>query len=148
MSRGVQSELDATLAAVVEDMRLATNELAATLETEREALIGADAAALDQIGARKHALMQQLEQYDAERLQLIQATPAAAALLEADWKQVLQSLETCRQLNLRNGTLVGQRLAQVRRALAVLTGQPGESGIYGPSGELRARLRSQQLARA
>jgi flagella synthesis protein FlgN len=148
MSRGVQTELGAALAAVVEDMRLAADELATVLQTEREALVGADAAALGQAGTHKQRLMLQLEQYDAERLQLSQAAPAAAALLEPEWKQVLQTLESCRQLNQRNGTLVGQRLDQVRRALAVLTGQPGDAGIYGPSGELHARLRSQQLAQA
>lgn len=148
MNRHVQSELDAALAAVVEDIRRAAEELARVLETEREALSSADATALDRIGAHKQRLMQQLEQYDAERVQLSQALPAAAAALATRWQDVLQTLANCRQLNQRNGTLVAQRLEQVRRALAVLTGQPGDAELYGPSGELRVRVRSQQLAQA
>lgn len=148
MNRHVQTELDAALTAVVEDIRRAADELARVLETEREALVGADAAALDRIGAHKQQLMQQLEQYDAERVQLSQALPAAAASLAARWQDVLQTLANCRQLNQRNGNLVAQRLEQVRRALAVLTGQPGDAELYGPSGELRVRVRSQQLAQA
>ncbi|KRE90890.1 flagellar biosynthesis protein FlgN [Frateuria sp. Soil773] len=147
MNRQLQTELDAALTAVVEDIRRAADELARVLEAERDALASADAAALDRIGSHKQQLMQQLEQYDAERVQLSEALPAAA-LLATRWQEVLQTLANCRQLNQRNGSLVAQRLEQVRRALAVLTGQPGDAELYGPSGELRARPRSQQLAQA
>lgn len=148
MSRPLHAELESALAAVVEDMRLATAELARVLEAEREALAGADATALDCAGERKQQLMLQLEQLDAERVQLGQAAPVAANLLEPIWQQVLGTLQTCRDLNQRNGTLVSQRLGQVRKALAVLTGQSGEAGVYGPSGELHPALRSHNLAQA
>lgn len=148
MSRPLHAELESALAAVVEDMRLATAELATVLEAERDALAGADAAALDRVGERKQALMQQLEQLDAERVQLGHSAPAAAHLLEPAWQQVLGTLQICRDLNQRNGTLVGQRLGQVRRALAVLSGQSGEAGVYGPSGELHPALRPHSLAQA
>jgi len=34
----------------------------------------------------------------------------------------------------------------VRRALAVLTGRNGDTGVYGPSGELHPALQSHRLA--
>lgn len=145
MSRALHQELESALGAVVEDMRLAATELVTVLEAERDALAGADATALDAIGARKQSLMQQLEQLDVERLQLTQNAPFAGAV-EPVWQQVVKALQTCRDLNQRNGVLVGQRLGQVRRALAVLTGRNGDTGVYGPSGELHPALQSHRLA--
>ncbi len=148
MDRPLHAEMESALGAVVADMRLATGQLAEALEAERSALAEADAAALDLAGERKQQLMQQLEQLDAERVQLSHASPVAASQLEPVWQQVLGTLHTCRDLNQRNGILVNQRLGQVRKALAVLTGQSGEAGSYGPSGELHPALRSQNLAQA
>ncbi|WP_049622648.1 flagella synthesis protein FlgN [Frateuria defendens] len=149
MGPGAQAELDAALGAVVEDMRLATDELAAVLEEERVALAGADAEAIDRTGAHKQRLMERLEQYDAERVQLAANAPDAAGQLAPAWQRILRRLADCRDLNQRNGLLVGLRLAQVRRALAVLAGHDGEAaGTYGPGGELRTRTRSQRLAEA
>lgn len=149
MSTSLHHELETALTAVVEDLHRAVTGLAATLAAEREALVAADAAALDRAGARKQALMQQLEQLDAERVQMSRLEPAAAAQLEPRWREVLALLRNCHELNQRNGSLVGQRLAQVRQALAVLTGQGGDAkAVYGPAGELHTALRSHHLASA
>lgn len=150
MNKPLHHELETALTAVVEDLHQAVTELAATLAAEREALVAADAGALDRAGARKQALMQRLEQLDAERLQLLRlASPAAAAQVEARWQQVLVLLKSCHDANQRNGSLVNQRLVQVRQALAVLTGQGNDGvGVYGPAGELRSALRSHHLASA
>lgn len=149
MSRPLQTELHTALDAVVADLDRTATEMVATLEAERAALLGADAALLDRIGERKQQLAQQLEQLDAERVQLARLAPAADAQRDATWQRVLDTLKTCRDLNQRNGSLVNQRLVQVRQALAVLTGQGGEgNGVYGPGGELRTALRSQRLASA
>jgi flagella synthesis protein FlgN len=142
-------ELEAALAAVVEDLHRSAAELGSTLAAEREALVGADAAALDRAGARKQALMQQLEQLDAERVQMLKLEPAAAAQIEPRWHDVLELLKGCHELNQRNGNLVSQRLVQVREALAVLTGQGGDArSVYGPGGDLHTALRSHHLASA
>ena len=82
MSRHLHHELEAALAAVVEDLHRSVTELAATLADEREALVAADALALDRAGTRKQALMQQLEQLDAERMQMLKLEPAAATQVE------------------------------------------------------------------
>jgi flagella synthesis protein FlgN len=149
MSKLMHHELEAALVAVVEDLHRAATELGATLAAEREALVGADALALDRAGTRKQALMQQLEQLDAERVQMLKLEPAAAARIESRWREVLELLKGCHELNQRNGSLVSQRLSQVREALAVLTGQGGDAkGVYGPGGELRTALRSHHLASA
>lgn len=145
MSRALHQEMESALGAVVEDMRLATAQLATVLEVERDALAGADATVLDRIGERKQILMQQLEQLDVERAQLAHNAPMASAV-EPAWQKVMQTLQACRDLNQRNGVLVTQRLGQVRRALAVLTGRHGDAGVYGPSGELHPALQSHRLA--
>jgi flagella synthesis protein FlgN len=149
MSKQLHHELEAALAAVVEDLHRSVTELAATLAAEREALVAADAAALDRAGARKQALMQQLEQLDAERMQMLKLEPSAAAQVEPRWREVLELLRGCHEMNQRNGSLVSQRLTQVREALAVLSGQGGDArGLYGPGGEVRTALRSHHLASA
>jgi len=149
MSRPLHHELETALGAVVEDLYQAATELGSTLASERQALVAADSGALDRAGARKQALMQQLEQLDAERVQMLKLEPAAAAQVEPRWREVLEVLRGCHELNQRNGSLVSQRLTQVREALAVLTGQGGDAkSVYGPGGELRTALRSHHLASA
>jgi flagellar biosynthesis protein FlgN len=148
MNNPLQHELNAALTAVLGEMQQAVDQLGQVLEAERTALNTSSSDALDQAGARKQALMQQLERLDAERQLLGREHPALAAALEPVWAHVVQSLRQCHLLNQRNGRAVNQRLTQVRQALAVLTGHAGESELYGCSGELRASLRSQVLAAA
>lgn len=148
MKPSLQAELDHALTAAVEEMRLAVGQLMDALNTERTALETADVDTLNQAGASKHELMLRLEQLDSERLQLSQGAPEASRALAPTWQEVLQSLRACQQLNQRNGTLVGIRLQQVRKALAVLTGNETEASVYGRAGDLRTSLRSQTLAEA
>lgn len=146
MNRRLQHELDDALGAVLGDMQQAVDQLAQVLEAERTALDARDSDALDQAGTRKQALMLQLEQLDAERQQLASEQPAVAAAAASAWSRIVQRLQHCHLLNQRNGSVVGQRLSQTRRALAVLTGHAGESELYGRFGELQANPRSQMLA--
>ncbi|WP_243039270.1 flagella synthesis protein FlgN [Dyella sedimenti] len=148
MNRALQAELDHALTAAVEEMRLAVDQLADTLQAERAALESANVDALNRAGASKHGLMLRLEQLDGERVQLSQGAPEAVRALAPMWQDILQSLRVCQQLNQRNGVLVGARLQQVRKALAVLTGSDAETSVYGRAGELRSSLRSQTLAQA
>ena len=60
----------------------------------------------------------------------------------------MRCASACQQLNQRNGYLVGVRLQQVRKALAVLTGNDVEPSVYGRAGEMHTSLRSQSLAEA
>lgn len=148
MNATLQAELDHALKAAVEEMRLAVEQLIDALQTERAALESADVQALNSTGAAKHALMLRLEQLDGERMQLSQGAADASRTLAPKWQEILQSLRACEQLNQRNGYLVGIRLQQVRKALAVLTGNDTEASVYGRAGELHTSLRSQPLAEA
>ncbi len=148
MNNTLQAELDHALTATVEEMRLAVEQLADALTEERSALETADVASLNRAGASKHSLMVRLEHLDGERVQLSQSAPDANRSLAPSWQQILQSLRACQQLNQRNGYLVGVRLQQVRKALAVLTGNDLEASVYGRAGEMRSSLRSQTLAEA
>lgn len=148
MKSSLQHELNDALASVLGEMQQTADQLLAVLEAERAALDTASSEALDQAGTRKQALMQQLEQLDAERQLLCREQPARQAALESEWARVVQSLRHCHSLNRRNGSTVSQRLTQVRQALAILTGRPGEGELYGRSGELHGSLRSQARAAA
>lgn len=148
MNTPLQHELNDALTAVLGDMQQAVDQLAQVLEAERAALDTVNSEALDHAGACKQALMQQLEQLDAERRLLSREQPVLADALEPTWARIVQSLRHSHLLNQRNGSAVNQRLSQVRRALAVLTGHAGENKLYGRSGELHASLRSQALAAA
>ncbi|MFC5580242.1 flagella synthesis protein FlgN [Rhodanobacter terrae] len=148
MNIPLQNELNDALGAVLGDMQQAVDQLVQVLGAERTALDTANSEALDHAGARKQALMQQLEQLDAERRLLSREQPALADALEPVWARIVQSLRHSHLLNQRNGSAVNQRLSQVRQALAVLTGHAGEGELYGRSGELHASLRSQVLAAA
>ncbi|MBD8871227.1 flagellar protein FlgN [Rhodanobacter sp. DHB23] len=146
MTLPLRPELDQAIAAVLGDMRLALELLAQALEDERAALVAADTVALGQAGTRKQALMQQLEQLDAERRHL--AGESIEARPDPAWPSIVQSLQHCHQLNQRNGSIVNQRLQMVRQALAVLTGTDGGKGLYDRSGELHTTGRSRPLAAA
>lgn len=148
MTTALQHELSDALASVLDEMQRTADQLLTALERERSALDDADTEALDQAGTQKQAFMQQLEQLDAERQLLCREQPARLAALEPEWTRVVQSLKHCHTLNLRNGSAVNQRLTHVRQALAILTGHPGESELYGRGGELHGSLRSQVLAAA
>ena len=69
MNAALQAELDQALTATVEEMRLAVEQLADALQSERTALATGNVEALNQAGASKHALMVRLEQLvlEAER---------------------------------------------------------------------------------
>lgn len=148
MSSPLRQESIEALATVQVDMRLALDLLAQALEAEHAAVGNGDIEALDHAGTRKQALMQQLEQLDAERRLLIQQQPSTKTTPDPAWFAIEQSLRHCHQLNQRNGGIVGQRLHSVRQALALLTGADGGSGLYDRSGELHASPRSRPLAAA
>ncbi|GAB3789456.1 flagella synthesis protein FlgN [Dyella agri] len=148
MSPQLRQEFDEALAAVQGEMRQALDRLVQTLEAERAALDSGDSEALGQAGTHKQALMQQLEQLDAERRQLAREQPRAEAVPDPAWAAIVQSLRHCHQLNQRNGGIVSQRLQMVRQALAVLTGADNSNGLYDRSGELHAGARSRPLAAA
>ncbi|MEW9572842.1 flagella synthesis protein FlgN [Rhodanobacter sp. Si-c] len=148
MNSPLRQEFGEALAAVQGEMHQALDQLVQVLEAEHGALDAGDTEALGQAGTHKQALMQQLEQLDAERRQLAREQPQTEAAPDPAWTAIVQSLQHCHRLNQRNGGIVNQRLQLVRQALAVLTGADSSSGLYGRSGELHASKRSRPLAAA
>ncbi len=148
MTTPLQAEVDAALHAIVDDMSAATKQLIIVLDEERAALNSADASALNRAGEAKQMLMRQLEQLDAERLHMSATSTHAALTAQPAWNALLKALADCRDKNQRNGALVGQRLSHVRRALAVLTGNGNEAGVYSYSGTLQTGHRSLPRAEA
>ena len=147
MSTDLRHEMADAYDAVLGDMRQAASRLTAALAAERQALERADADALHLAGQDKQAQLDRLEQLDAERQQLARAVAATTPAQRAAWDAVMSTLADCQRANQGNGQIVGQRLRQVRQALAVLTGG-AESGVYGPGGTLRIDHRSLSLAEA
>ena len=148
MNPPLRQEFAEALSAVQGEMRQGLEQLAQVLEAERAALDAGDLDALDRAGARKQALMQQLEQLDAERRLLAREQPQVPVAPDPAWAAIVHSLQHCHRLNQRNGGIVGQRLQLVRQALAVLTGTDSDGGLYDRSGELHAGTRSRPLAAA
>ena len=147
MSTDLRHEMADALDAALGDMQQSASRLTAALAAERDALERADADALHLAGQDKQVQLERLEQLDAERQQLMRAVAATTPAQRAAWEGVMAALADCQQANQGNGRIVGQRLRQVRQALAVLTGG-AESGVYGPGGTLHMNHRSLSLAEA
>jgi flagellar biosynthesis/type III secretory pathway chaperone len=134
MSAKLQAEADLALIATIEEMDAGVGELQAVLQSERQALCNADIDGIHHAGAQKRDIIERLEQLDLERISLIKLAPTTHASLAESWAEFLQRLSACNDLNQANGILVNERLKMVRSALAILTGNEPNSGIYGPGG--------------
>jgi flagella synthesis protein FlgN len=143
----MHAEMNAALEAVVVDMHGVVTALHDALVLEREALDASDVAGLDDAGHTKQTLLVRIESLEVERLQLSKAAQVDPSSGDV-WPQILLSLAQCKQLNQVNGSIVNQRLAQVRQALSLLTGADQHGQTYGPGGYARAPLRSASLAQA
>jgi flagella synthesis protein FlgN len=143
-----QAELEEALHSVVADMQSATHELIDILDEEYQSLLSADISGLNCAGEAKQLLMRRLEQLDEERLHLSFTSPKSATSVQTAWDELLTQLAACKKKNNQNGALAGQRLQQVRRALAVLTDSSNDSNIYSHSGTIRNEHRSLPLAEA
>lgn len=147
MADGQPFELAQARDAVVTDMQVATTELRAVLDAEREALDRHDSIALDAATSAKARLLQKLEALDVERRQLGDLAHARAP--STAWQQICRQLEDCRRINETNGSIVAQQLSSVRRALGVLRGAgEGPPDLYGPGGYTHENPAPRPLSRA
>lgn len=127
------------------------HELGDALASEHEALRQVNSAALDQATAKKQRCVEQLAKLDAERQDMCASIGMAAdrngmerLLMQADpegalterWKTLLTRLETCREANHKNGTVVRLQKRRVSEALGILQGAPANTSVYGVSGEV------------
>ncbi|URL57632.1 flagellar protein FlgN [Luteibacter flocculans] len=145
MSGPLGSDFDTALAAVMGDLAREVDALHASLVEERMALDQADSAALEAAGRTKSDLLDRIEKLEVERRQLSDAS-GIDSLNDPRWAHTLDRLRECRQLNEVNGRIVGQRIGQVRQALALISGEGPAGSTYGPDGVAKVRLRSAMLA--
>ncbi|MEX1826312.1 flagella synthesis protein FlgN [Luteibacter sp. CQ10] len=145
MTQQRDSDFDAALAGVMGDLAREVDALHAHLIEERMVLDKADAAALEAVGRAKSASLDRIDRLDTERRQLSDAS-GIDSLNDARWSHTVERLLECRRLNETNGRIVGQRMGQIRQALAVISGDAPNGSTYGPDGAARIKLRSATLA--
>lgn len=132
------------LAAVLDRQIALATELASLLDTERAALSGTAADEVSRRAAEKLALLQSLEQLEAERAGLCQGMAALGAPSSDDlpgtsdairqrWHALLAVAKSCRDANEVNGYIINARHHQVRQLIDVLRG--GAAVTYGPQGK-------------
>lgn len=142
-----QPELAQALEDVTSDMQTAVVELRAVLDAEREALEQRDSLALDAATSAKSDLLRRLESLEAERRQLDDLAPHPGA--SGIWRHICGQLEACRHINEINGSIVAQRLRDVRFALGILRGSgEGTPLLYGPGGHTHAQALPRPLSQA
>lgn len=134
--------------------------LAELLDDEREALsVGQiDGQALNEIAARKQAVLNELDRLEGQR-RTAQRTlgyaddlsGAKQAAMDAGalgaWTQMRERAEQVRELNERNGSLLRMRLSHNQRTLDFLHEAAGKT-LYGPNGQSHRRGLSGLSSRA
>ena len=139
--------------------------LITTLTDEHAALAGNDVAALEAATAAKQDRLLAIEQGMRDQVQLLQAAgvtfddhgittylrhcdPQGRLALAANWRQVKELLERCREQNLVNGRIVSMNQRQALRALTILRGGGSDSGdCYGRSGQTANGLAPRSLGK-
>ena len=121
----------------------AARALCACLRQEREYLIGAEIAALQELAERKTALVEEMNALAASRAVALGSADAAGmtAWLESqdaktreDWRELLALAAEGRELNRVNGLLIHGHIGRNGAALQVLRGG-GEPAVYGRNGQ-------------
>ena len=124
-------------------------ELARLLDREHQHLVANDVVALESAIRERQQCVARIVRVDAERSALcrkLKHTPDAKGLeallrwcdaqgtLAAGWARCAELARKCRELNDRNGALVGARLKHVQGRLAVLLSSRGDTVAYGKKG--------------
>jgi flagellar biosynthesis protein FlgN len=118
-------------------------ELAAVLESERDALTGTSPALVSEKAAEKIRLLQQFEQLENDRrracaesglpaLEAGESSGITGALTQR-WRSLMGLLAACRNANETNGLILNLKQGQVRQLLDIVRG--GAAHTYGPHGQ-------------
>jgi flagella synthesis protein FlgN len=131
----------------------ALDTLAGLLEREHALLVANDVSALETAMAERQTCVGALLRVDEERrsmcrmlghsadmagLERLLAWCDPSGTLKSRWADCAKRGTRCRELNDRNGALVIARMKRVETLLGALTGRPGESATYGPTGSSSA----------
>lgn len=140
------------------------------LEQEQDALLHHKTETVESTAHQKAILLEQVAQVELTKRQLLERAgisvsqissaedlvrlvPAHPRIgLRSAVEKLTSTLEECKGLNLRNGTMINVGKQFTERALAILHGQsPADATgglVYGPGGQTRADPGSQSLTKA
>lgn len=112
----------------------------ASLNAEREALIGRDADALENALAEKNECLRRAAELERER----QCMPSIDAGIDLGgrWDELIDLTRQCRAQNLHNGALIRGQRRRVEDTLQWLRGDSDAARVYGPDGERRSGMQS------
>jgi flagellar biosynthesis/type III secretory pathway chaperone len=136
--RRIEALLDSELALA--------EQLATTLECERQALTGTSPDAVREQAAAKVDLLVRLEEIERSRRELCEGGDMNQfAGLAARWRSLMALMKRCRTANEVNGYIINVRRHQVQQLLDVVRGT--KPLTYGPAGKSFPRA-LRELARA
>jgi len=134
------------------------------LIAERSALKERDTANIQSVLEQKTGLLKQLEQNASARSQFLasagfngdelgmenylESLPVAASQLKQQWLALKEKLQTCKDANQVNGTIVHRSKTQVETLLNILRGQSGQQRIYNDTGKSSSVGGGHSLAKA
>lgn len=139
-----------TLARLLTDENSALAEFETLLEREHAALTSRSIDALESLAEARQASVIRLLKIEDERRSLcsmlgfetdlaglakLVAWCDPAGLLLARYQECAARAKTCRDLNDRNGVLVGAQIKRVEGLLGAMTGTSAEPRNYGPRGQ-------------
>ena len=141
---------------IIEQQIACADKLLATLDQERQALLGNSMPALEQASADKLAAATTLQSLNADLLRLNAGPQQIESLLRdtdpADsmrdsWRALLDLAARCQKAHLGNGALLDERQSQLRRNLRSLPSS-ASNPLYGRSGDAGFNPESRRLASA
>ena len=130
------------------------------LQTEQSAIVGDDAAGIEETAAQKHTALEDAQRQEARRQRLVcelseglEVAPERvdlSCLIQAVGGERGEELARMRDMllelnqkisatNENNAFLIRQSLRYTDRSLDILTGHPGDRGMYGNLGKPRKR---------
>jgi flagellar biosynthesis/type III secretory pathway chaperone len=139
-----------TLGRLLADENAALGEFATLLNKEHGALSSRDIDALETLAASRQASVVKLLKIEEERRSLCSmlgydtdlqglakliAWCDPARTLSKRYEECASRARDCRDLNIRNGVLVGAQIKRVEGLLGAMTGASSEPRAYGPRGQ-------------
>ena len=127
------------------------HDLGLALAQERDALRSFDPVALDTATTKKQLCVERLSELDTERQAMCVSVGMSSdrdgmeqLLMQADpkgelsqrWQTLLTRIESCREANFKNGTVVRLQKRRVTEALGILHGEAANNAVYGDNGEM------------
>lgn len=154
-----------SFAASLHDAALLLDQLHELLQDERQSLTASDAQKTQSLLQQKTQLLQQLDQNNRQRSELLTTRgfatdeegvqaflasfpPQESQAYSVQWQSLQQKLEQCKEENLINGKVIHRSRRQVDTLLNMLRGRENNHRIYTGSGEAKPVHSGRPLAKA